>query len=260
MKKLTLILVALLTASSAYSNVSWQFLANKLKKLGGSTHALAQVKCFMNNLEEREFAPIRPTDPGFEPRCFNAGNFKLSQTRFFAIVDYTQTSDRKRFYLIDRQNGLIENFAVAHGRYKAGYINFFPGKYKNTTRTARYFSNEINSNASSTGFFLAGLEYNGVFGRSLILNGLEEGVNHNACERAVVIHGSDFVSVEAASAMSSGCPMISNYKIDKVIDILGAGIEEQKSEFLARTGGLVYIYGPREKAQSSDSCLSLNAL
>ena len=94
-----------------------------------------------------------------------------------AIIDYTKPSDTRRMYLIDRQTGAITPMAAAHGRYEAWYLNFKLEENKNSVKWAKYFSNELGSNAPSSGFFIAGQDYQGKFGRSLALFGIEAGIN-----------------------------------------------------------------------------------
>ena len=78
---------------------------------------------------------------------------------------------------------------------------------------ATNFSNENESFKSSLGFYLTGEMYQGKHGASLRLDGLEYGINHNARERAVVIHGADYVSKKIATKQgyigrSLGCPAV----------------------------------------------------
>ena len=56
------------------------------------------------------------------------------------------------------------------------------------------FSNEIGSHQSSLGLFRTDEPYTGRYGYSLRLSGLEPGFNDNARERAIVVHGSSYVS------------------------------------------------------------------
>lgn len=253
MKLMILTLLTGLFAISAHADyLDWAILANKLKARGLDEHATKQVQCFYENKAGEALRSFRPTDPKFDYRCFFEDGIKLGNDRYFAIIDYTKTGKSRRFFLVDRETGDIDHFAVAHGRYDAGHINIFSGHNKNTVKWAKYFSNEIDSNASSTGFYIAGMEYKGSFGRSMVLNGLEEGINHNACERAIVVHPSSFVGLDSAGVMSSGCPMVSPSILDRVISTLGAGLNE-----VGLTGGLVYIYSEREKKLGADYCLSL---
>ena len=62
-------------------------------------------------------------------------------------------------------------------------------------------------------FYATGEVYQGKHGLSLRLDGLEYGINDNARNRAVVIHGADYVSEKFANAQgrlgrSLGCPAV----------------------------------------------------
>lgn len=118
-----------------------------------------------------------------------------------AIIDYTKPSIEERFFLIDlKKNQILYNTFVAHGKNSG----------KNETIT---FSNTPNSYKSSLGFFLTENTYNGEFGYSLRLRGLEEGINSNAFERNIVIHGADYVSKNFIDQFgflgrTKGCPAL----------------------------------------------------
>lgn len=260
MLKIKFILLALAGLHSllaAAETVPWNQIETKFARLGGSAHALKQVRCFYDHLAFSEFNAPKPTDPRFESRCYSHRTIGIGSTRYFAIIDYTKSGLSRRFYLVDRETGKVEVFAVAHGRYKSGHINIFGGHLKNTLKRARYFSNEIDSNASSTGFFITGVKYSGNWGKSLVLHGLEKGVNHNACERAIVIHGSDYVSLNSALGMSSGCPMIAHEMIDRTREALGGEKVSEDDISMVQAGGLLFIYGPREAALPANYCQNL---
>jgi len=78
---------------------------------------------------------------------------------------------------------------------------------------ATKFSNSAESFQSSLGFYVTGEVYQGKHGFSLRLDGLEYGINDNARNRAVVIHGADYVSDKFAKSngrlgRSLGCPAV----------------------------------------------------
>ena len=75
------------------------------------------------------------------------------------------------------------------------------------------FSNQAESYKSSLGFYLTGEVYQGKHGMSLRLDGMEYGINDNARDRAVVIHGADyaskaFVKANGRLGRSQGCPAV----------------------------------------------------
>lgn len=209
------------------------------------------MQCFLKQNANKFFElkmPHANANRALLNRCYpDGGMAKINLKRTFALIDYNRPSNKRRMFLVDRVTGKISTMAVSHGRYKSWYMRRRKKKNYNTTKWASYFSNTPNSNASSTGLFLAGREYYGKWGRSLILHGLEKGINDNACRRAVVIHSHSLVSKNRAYIMSSGCPMVSKSYINHVIDILKAPEEEN-------TGGLVFIYGKRERDWPSNTC------
>jgi hypothetical protein len=90
------------------------------------------------------------------------------------------------------------------------------------------FSNEIGSHQSSLGLFRTDEVYFGRFGYSLRLSGLEPGVNDNARERAIVVHGLADVSKAAATrwgtiGRSWGCPALPVEASAKIIDTIAGG-------------------------------------
>ena len=74
------------------------------------------------------------------------------------------------------------------------------------------FSNEPGTLKSSLGLFVTAETYYGRHGYSLKLDGLEEGVNDNARERLIVLHGAEYVSRDRAEdrlvGRSWGCPAV----------------------------------------------------
>lgn len=117
------------------------------------------------------------------------------------VIDFSLSSKEERLWVIDMncQQILLQTL-VAHGRNSG-------------LEYATNFSNENESFKSSLGFYLTGEMYQGKHGASLRLDGLEYGINHNARERAVVIHGADYVSKKIATKQgyigrSLGCPAV----------------------------------------------------
>lgn len=132
------------------------------------------------------------------------------------VVDYTKSSREKRMWIIDVPNkNLILNTYVAHGHGSGKEI-------------AKKFSNKVDSHESSLGFYLTDDVYIGDNGRSLRLNGLDEGFNSNARKRAIVVHGADYVGpdmvdLEGRMGRSYGCPAVSRDVADEVIDTIKNG-------------------------------------
>jgi len=139
----------------------------------------------------------------------------LNNENIMAICDFSQSSKAKRLYIIDTKNyRMLMNTYVAHGKNSG--LDY-----------AERFSNNPESLQSSLGFYVTKQTYFGKHGLSLKLSGQERGFNDNAEERAVVIHGADYIGDNrlASSYMgrSFGCPAVPQELSDKVISLLKNG-------------------------------------
>ncbi len=137
----------------------------------------------------------------------------VNNMRYLTIIDFSKPSSANRFYVIDMVNQqLVLQTLVAHGR-KSGSV------FANT------FSNQDASFKSSLGFYLTANTYFGKHGLTLQLQGLEKGINDRALERAIVLHGADYVSEAIAKQQgyigtSLGCPAVPNDKINTIIETI----------------------------------------
>ncbi|KQS24774.1 murein L,D-transpeptidase catalytic domain family protein [Dyadobacter sp. Leaf189] len=138
------------------------------------------------------------------------------QNPILAIADFTQSSRNKRLYVIDLiKRKVLYNTYVAHGRNSGQEF-------------AEKFSNDNSSYQSSLGFYKTLGTYQGKHGLSLRLEGLEKGINDRALERAIVMHGADYVSESFIKntgrlGRSLGCPAVSVEDSKKLIDLLHGG-------------------------------------
>ena len=99
-----------------------------------------------------------------------------------SIIDFSLPSTEKRLYVVDLKNyQVLYKTYVAHGRNSG-------------TVMANSFSNNPSSYKSSLGFYKTLGTYFGKHGYSLKLQGLEKGINDNAYERSIVMHGADYVN------------------------------------------------------------------
>jgi hypothetical protein len=129
------------------------------------------------------------------------------------LIDFSKSSNTKRLWVIDLQtNEVLFNTLVAHG--------------KNTGEEyANYFSNKAESYQSSLGFYATAEVYTGKHGLSLRLDGLQKGLNDKARERAVVVHGADYVSEafirnHKRLGRSQGCPALPVEMNEKIINVI----------------------------------------
>lgn len=97
----------------------------------------------------------------------------LDANSVLTVIDYSLPSTSERMWVFDMNTGkLLHHCLVAHGR-NSGELY------------AITFSNVPGSFASSEGFYITGETYFGRHGLSLYLDGLEDGINHNARKRYI---------------------------------------------------------------------------
>jgi len=149
-------------------------------------------------------------------RYLKAHKSKFKNTRYITVIDYTKPSYLERMYIVDLKAGEVERHLVAHGK-NSGLI------------LATDFSNLVDSLKSCKGFFVTGEKYLGSHGTSLVLHGLEKGVNDNALKRGIVMHGADYVSPCSIAhnggrlGLSWGCPAVSLKEIDRIVERIKDG-------------------------------------
>jgi hypothetical protein len=120
--------------------------------------------------------------------------------------------------VIDVESGeALRQWHTSHGR----------GSDPSDTGMVQRFSNLEGSNASSRGAYLTANEYYGKHGRSRRLIGLDP-ENDRALERAIVLHGADYVSAAMAHdtgrvGRSLGCFAVAQDVRDEMLDLMGAG-------------------------------------
>lgn len=140
------------------------------------------------------------------------------------VIDFSQPSTERRMWVYDlRSRELLFEELVSHGRNSGHNV---PTK----------FSNDAESYKSSIGLFRTAEGYIGKHGYSLRLDGLEKGFNDRARERAIVIHGAEYVNGTTAKAQgrlgrSLGCPAVRPAIAKDLIDAV-------------KEGGLLFAYYP----------------
>jgi len=140
----------------------------------------------------------------------------MSPSNRLAVIDYSLPSTQPRLWVFDlNRERLLYRELVAHGRNSGD--NY-----------AQHFSNSLGSLQSSLGLFRTLDTYSGSNGYSLRMDGLEEGVNDKALERAIVMHGAPYVDMSMARTQgrigrSWGCPALNAGVARQVIDTLKGG-------------------------------------
>jgi len=150
----------------------------------------------------------------------------LNNSDILTIVDFSQSSKKKRLYIIDMKNDkVLMNTYVAHGK-NTGLDN------------ATKFSNTPESLQSSLGFYVTKGTYFGKHGLSLRLDGKEKGWNDKAEERAIVVHGANYIGAHrlgsAYMGRSFGCPAVPQEYSAKMIN-------------LVKNGTCLFVYHPSNR-------------
>ncbi|KTD48210.1 hypothetical protein Lqui_2021 [Legionella quinlivanii] len=132
------------------------------------------------------------------------------------VIDYSLPSNKQRMWIFDlNKERLLYNTYVAHGKNSGMDV-------------PKHFSNKVSSKESSLGTYVTRDTYYGSKGLSLNLQGLERGINDNAYNRRVVIHGAwyvepDFIKKTGRAGRSWGCPSIAQTLAKPVINTIKGG-------------------------------------
>lgn len=162
-----------------------------------------------NNFELPELKSFEKAVEGYT-RFKEKGAIKKD---FLTLIDFSLSSNNKRLWVIDMKNKtILFHSLVAHGRNTGNEF-------------AQHFSNKPESHQSSLGFYTTAETYFGKHGYSLRLDGLEKGINSNARDRAIVIHGADYVSdhfiqQQGRLGRSFGCPSLPEELSKEIIDTI----------------------------------------
>jgi hypothetical protein len=144
-----------------------------------------------------------------------------------SLIDFRIPSSDERMWIIDLNEGkVLLKTLVAHGRNSGELM-------------AKSFSNKPESYQSSIGFYKTLKPYQGKHGLSLRLEGLQKGLNDKAHERAIVLHGADYVSETFAQqtgrlGRSLGCPAVPVNQTQEIINLI-------------KEDNCLFIYFPNEQ-------------
>jgi len=157
---------------------------------------------------------------------------KLNKNKnILSVIDFGMSSSKKRLWIVDLdKREILYNTYVAHGRGSGDDM-------------AVNFSNIENSHMSSLGFYVTENTYFGKHGLSLKLEGQDANFNSQAKQRAIVIHGADYVSEDFIKRQgrlgrSHGCPALSNELSPEIIQLI-------------KEGTCLYIDAPSKNYQSA---------
>jgi len=168
-------------------------------------------------------APVVPAaPPAINPQLLARAKAALNQHRVaardtMAVVDFSLPSSEPRFHLVDLMSGKVDSYRVAHGR----------GSDPDHSGFVEKFSNDFGSYASSNGTYVTDDYYNGKYGLSMKVRGLDWS-NYNAEPRAIVIHNAwyaedDMVPLHGKLGRSEGCFAMSRRNQYEVMKRLAGG-------------------------------------
>ncbi len=183
----------------------------KLEKFGLKKEAFTYAYTGYKNLEEKDV---------------------FSKEGLLTICDFSQSSRKKRLYLIDlNAYKLVMQTYVAHGRNSGGE-----------------FAKNPESHQSSLGFYKTKKTYFGGHGLALTLSGLEKGYNDKAEKRKIVMHGSEYVGEKYLKrskflGRSFGCPAIPEKLAQKLISTI-------------KNGTCLFIYHPNRNYLTGSKILN----
>jgi hypothetical protein len=199
--------------------------------------SLAQIVAGLGKQPKAAVLPVAPAprlsvpaqpritvDGAIDPRllararaAFDANRRLLRHTDMVGITDFAKASGEKRFFLLNTATGRVSSHFVAHGR----------GSDPAHCGHVEHFSNAYGSNASSAGAYVTGDYYQGKYGRSMKLRGLENR-NSNAEGRAIVVHSAWYAEPQVIQehgklGRSEGCFAMSYASLQDVLERLGPG-------------------------------------
>lgn len=168
-------------------------------------------------------APVPSAPAGVNAALFQRAKAALDsrpfirQREFVGVVDFGRASADPRFHVVHMPSGHVETFRVAHGSGSdpahSGFLD--------------HFSNRPGSEATSNGAYMTAETYQGKYGLSMKVHGLDW-TNNNAMARAIVIHNAwyaepEMVAVHGKLGRSQGCFAFSRADQWKVMNRLGGG-------------------------------------
>ena len=159
---------------------------------------------------------------GIDPMLFQRAKAALmahpvAARDVIGIADFSKPSNEPRFHVVDLASGSVESHLVAHGR----------GSDPDHSGFLERFSNDFGSFATSNGTYTTAEYYDGKYGLSMKVRGLDW-TNNNAEARAIVIHNAwyaepEMITTHGKLGRSEGCFAFSRASQWSVMNRLGGG-------------------------------------
>jgi len=234
LKSCLVFVVATLFLSSSFANETEKSFFNKVKSFFSFSNDKNDESKESAQSEDKQYNNKRDLK-NLNPRVFElaakahrkAVSLGLAKKSLLTIIDYSLPSTQRRLWVVDMsKQKVIYHEHVAHGS----------GSGMNK---AERFSDKPGSLQTSLGLFVTGNTYQGKHGLSLVLHGLEKGINGNAERRAIVMHGANYVNFSIVKQQgrlgrSWGCPAVRNEVARPMIQTI-------------KEGSLIFAYYPDNK-------------
>ncbi len=197
-----------------------------------NTPVVSETEILYNDMQLHDIVDYK----AFEQAMVGYKKVEAKNKNILTVIDFSKPSTEERMCVIDmKHKKLLFSTHVAHGKNSGG--NY-----------ATSFSNKNGSHKSSLGFYVTENTYNGRNGYSLILNGLEKGINDKAKERAIVIHGADYADPDGIASSgrlgrSFGCPALPRAINNIIINTI-------------KGGTLLYIYADNKSYMAQSNIIS----
>jgi len=196
----------------------------------------------------RQYQDMQLTDvvnyAAFENAVKGYRQLASGDKQILTLIDFSKPSTEERLCVIDMEKWeILYKSYVSHGKNSGEDY-------------ATSFSNTQDSFKSSLGFYVTENTYRGKNGYSLVLNGLERGINDNAKERDIVVHGADYCDTTLVHSgqplgRSHGCPALPRHLSKPIIDAIKDGtllfIYAEDEDYLAQSP----ILSPRLLAEAN---------
>ncbi|MCW3092254.1 MAG: murein L,D-transpeptidase catalytic domain family protein [Chitinophagaceae bacterium] len=236
--------IAFLFAFTTFISFSFSFKENNISTKAGILACYndsSSTETFISDKHANTKAPDTYTVMNLEKKGLSKKAFDLAlkgynnlirkkvirNKNIITVIDFSKPSSQKRLYVIDlKRNKVLFQSLVAHGRNSG--LDY-----------ATNFSNENDSHKSSLGFYVTLNTYSGECGYALKLKGCERGFNDQAYNRAIVMHGSEYVTEQFLKSngflgRSFGCPALPAKMNKKIIDVI-------------KNGSCLFLYHPTQK-------------
>lgn len=199
------------TTTTQVPTETWPTAPTKFTEPNYTERQKALVLAEYNSIDPMKIVPTSLLEKAI--LYFHYNKSLVKNKAYLSVIDFSKSSSKKRFFIINMASGSVWAIHVAHGK----------GSDSNHDGFAERFSNTPNTEASSLGVYLASESYTGKYGLSIRLDGLSA-TNSNARERAIVIHPASYVQDrEVIQGRSWGCPAVSAANRDRVVQSLRNG-------------------------------------